>query len=305
MDVRRLGLLRELAQRGSVTAVARAMHLTPSAVSQQLKALEREAGVALTERSGRGIALTAPGRMLAETAKDNAVAIEHAESVWAEFVEQPAGEVTVTVFPSVGQMLLPGALRRVADVAGLKVICSDQGPQLPDFADLTPDHDVVVADAPGVVRSWRERSLVITELMREPLDIAMPEGHPLAARAELSPADVIGERWIGVPSGQPFDRILQRMEAVTGQQADVAQRFIDNGIVEAMVASGLGIAVLPRYTTRDHENGLVTRPLVGVRSERVIWAIQRPEVAVRPSVRMVVQALRDEAEHFVAQRSAA
>src|SRR3982751_3363281 len=108
MDVRRLGLLRELADRGTVTAVARSLHLTPSAVSQQLKALEREAGVPLTERSGRGLRLTAPGRVLADTAKDLAVAIQQAESVWADFVEQPRGEVTMTVFPSVGQMLVPG-----------------------------------------------------------------------------------------------------------------------------------------------------------------------------------------------------
>jgi DNA-binding transcriptional LysR family regulator len=299
MDVRRLALLRDLAQRGSVTAVARALHLTPSAVSQQLKALEREAGVPLTQRSGRGIVLTVPGRMLAETAKDVAVAIERAEAVWADFVEQPRGEVTVTVFPSVGQMLLPGVLHRVADVAGLTVICSDQDPLLPDFADLTPDHDIVVADAPGVLPGWRERGLVITELMREPLDIALPEGHPLADRAELTPSDVIGERWVGVPDGLPFDRILQRIEAITGLQADVVQRFIDNGIAESMVAAGHGIAILPRFTTRDHENGLVTRPLAGIRSERVIWAIQRPEVVARPSVRLVLQALRDEAHEFL------
>ena len=66
-----------------------------------------------------------------------------------------------------------------------------------------------------------------------------------------------------------------------------------------MVAGGHGIAILPRYTTRDHENGLVTRPLDGVRSERVIWALQRPEIAVRPSVRAVIQALRDEAHQFL------
>jgi len=303
MDVRRLGLLRELADRGTVTAVAKAMHLTPSAVSQQLKALEREAGVALTERSGRGLRLTAPGRVLAETAKDVAVAIQQAESVWADFVEQPRGEVTITVFPSVGQMLIPGTLHRIAGVAGLTVICSDQDPKLPDFLDLTLDHDIVVADAPGVLPGWRERGLVIAELMREPLDIVLPGGHRLATRTELTPADVIGERWVGVPSGHPFDRILQRIEAITGQQADVVQRFIDNGIVEAMVAGGHGIAILPRYTTRDHENGLVTRPLAGVRSERVIWAIERPEIAVRPSVRLVTEALRDEAEQFVAQHA--
>jgi DNA-binding transcriptional LysR family regulator len=299
MDVRRLALLRELAQRGSVTAVARALHLTPSAVSQQLKALEREAGVPLTQRSGRGIVLTVPGRMLAETAKDVAVAIERAEAVWADFVEQPRGEVTLTVFPSVGQMLLPGLLHRVADVAGLTVICSDQDPLLPDFADLTPDHDIVVADAPGVLPGWRDRGLVITELMREPLDIALPEAHPLAERAELTPSDVIGERWIGVPDSLPFDRILQRIEAITGLHADVVQRFADNGIAESMVAAGHGIAILPRFTTRDHENGLVTRPLAGIRSERVIWAIQRPEVVARPSVRLVLQALRDEAHEFL------
>jgi DNA-binding transcriptional LysR family regulator len=179
------------------------------------------------------------------------------------------------------------------------VTCSDQDPLLPDFADLTPDHDIVVADAPGVLPSWRERSLVTVELMREPLDIALPEGHPLAARSELTPADVIGERWIGVPDSLPFDRILQRIEAITGQQADIVQRFFDNGIAEAMVAHGLGIAILPRFTTRDHENGLVTRPLAGVRSERILWALMRPEVAVRPSVRLVVDALRAEAEAFV------
>ena len=303
MDVRRLALLRELADRGTVTAVAQSLHLTPSAVSQQLKALEREAGVPLTERSGRGLALTAPGRVLAETAKDLAVAIQQAESVWEDFVEQPRGEVTMTVFPSVGQMLVPGVLDRVAGVAGLRVICSDQDPQLPDFLDLTLDHDIVVADAPGVLPGWRERSLVITELMRERLDIVLPEGHRLAARAELTPADVIGEKWVGVPVAHPFDRILQRIEAITGQQADVVQRFIDNGIVESMVAGGHGIAILPRYTTSDRENGLVTRPLAGVRSERVIWAIQRPEVAVRPSVRLVIEALRDEAVQFVAQHA--
>jgi DNA-binding transcriptional LysR family regulator len=304
MDVRRLALLRELSERGSVTAVARAAHLTPSAVSQQLKALEREAGTPLTERSGRGLVLTASGRVLAETAKDLAIAIENAEAVWSEFVEQPRGEVTLTVFPTAGQMLLPGLLDRVAEVPGLVVTCSDQDPLLPDFADLTPDHDIVIADAPGVTPSWRERRLVTVELMREPLDIAMPDGHPLSRHVELTPADVIGERWVGVPDSLPFDRILQRIEAITGQQADVGQRFFDNGIVEEMVARGHGIAILPRFTTRDHENGLVTRPLVGVRSERILWALMRPEVAVRPSVRLVVDALRAEAEAFVAQHNA-
>ncbi len=298
MDVRRLELLRELAERGSVTAVAEALHLTPSAVSQQLKTLEREAGVPLTERSGRGLSLTTAGQVLAETAKDVAVALGRAEAAWSEFVEQPRGEVSVTFFATGGEMLLPGLLTRMAEVSGLKVICTDQDPLFPDFADLAMDHDIVVADASGVLPSWRERHLVTVELMREPLDIVLPEGHPLAVKSELTPADVVGENWITNPDGFPFDRVLQRIEAISGQEAHRVQRLIDNGIVEVLVAAGHGIAILPRFTTRDRENGLVTRPLVGVRSERVIWAIMRPDRAVRPSVRLVVEALRAEAAQF-------
>jgi DNA-binding transcriptional LysR family regulator len=116
MDVHRLELLRELSDRGSITAVAEATNRTVSAVSQQLKVLEREAGIPLTERSGRGIVLTGAGRMLAETARDVAVALERADAVWEEFKQQPRGEVSITMFPTGAQMMLPGHAdsRRIA-----------------------------------------------------------------------------------------------------------------------------------------------------------------------------------------------
>ena len=113
MDVRRLELLRELAERGSITAVAAATNRTSSAVSQQLKVLEREAGIPLTERRGRGIVLTGAGRMLAQTATDVAVALERADAVWNDFKQAPRGDVTLTIFPTGGQMLLPGLLSEI------------------------------------------------------------------------------------------------------------------------------------------------------------------------------------------------
>jgi len=298
MDVRRLELLRELAERGSITAVARATSRTASAVSQQLKVLEREAGIPLTERSGRGIVLTGAGRALAETATDIAVALERAEALWEDFKQAPRGEVTLTTFPTGGQMLLPGLLSAIAEVPGLTLSCSDQDPLLPDFADLTPDFDIVLADSPGTLPSWRDRGLVVVPLMREPLDVALPEGHPLGDRKTLSPKDLIDELWVGVPEGFPYDRILSEIEAINGAPARVGQRFLDNGIVEAVVASGHGIAILPRFTTRDHENGLITRPLTGVRATRQISALLRPDRAERPSVRLVVEALRTEASRL-------
>ncbi len=295
MDVRRLELLRELAQRGSVAAVAAATNRTPSAVSQQLKLLEREAGIELTFRSGRGIALTGAGRVLAQTATDVAVALERADAVWQDFKQTPRGEVTLTTFPTGGQMLLPGLLTAVAEVDGLVLHCTDQDPLLPDFADLTGDFDIVIADSPGMLPTWRERGLAVTRLMTEPLDIAVPEHHRLAGKKTLTPLDLVDETWIGVPVGFPYDRILRDIEAINGSPAIVSQRFQDNGVVEALVGSGHGIAVLPRFTTRDHENGLVTRPISGVRAVRTISALLRPERAERHSVRMVLELLRTEA----------
>jgi DNA-binding transcriptional LysR family regulator len=295
MDVRKLEVLRELSERGTVGAVADAMKVTPSAVSQQLKALEREAGYTLLEPSGRGVALTEAGRALARTATEIITAVERAEGRWREFMEQPAGRVTLRTFPTGGEMLLPGLLTRMAERPDVELVCTDENGTV-DFADLTPDHDVVVADSPTTRDSWHDRKLQVVPLMSEPLDVALPEDHPLARKDSLSAKDVAGETWIGVPHDYPFDSVLEQVVAVTGEPVRVAQRIADNGIVESLVAAGHGIAILPRFTTREHGNGLVTRPLVGIRAKREITALLRPDRYERPSVRAVVDALRAEAK---------
>ncbi|MFZ0140467.1 MAG: LysR family transcriptional regulator [Aeromicrobium sp.] len=294
MDVKRLEVLRELSERGTVGAVADAMKVTPSAVSQQLKALEREAGYTLLEPSGRGVALTEAGRALARTATEIVTAVERAEGRWREFMEQPAGRVTLRTFPTGGEMLLPGLLTRMAERPDVELVCTDENGTV-DFADLTPDHDVVVADSPTTRDSWHDRKLQVVPLMSEPLDVALPEDHPLARKDSLSAKDVAGETWIGVPHDYPFDSVLEQVVAVTGEPVRVAQRIADNGIVESLVAAGHGIAILPRFTTREHSNGLVTRRLVGIRAKREITALLRPDRYERPSVRAVVDALRAEA----------
>lgn len=303
MDVGRLQLLRELSDRGSIAAVARATQRTPSAVSQQLKLLEREAGVPLTEPAGRGLALTSAGRELARTAADVAIAIERAEASWQAFRLQPRGEVTLTTFPTAGQMFIPGLLTALAAVPDLTLTCTDQDFLTAGFADLTPDFDIVIADSPLILSSWKERRLTIVRLMTEPLDVALPIDHPLATKQSLSPADLVDEKWIGIPGSSPYGRVLRQIEEANGSPAHVSQTFLDNGIVEAVVAAGHGIAILPRYTTRSHDSGLVTRPLRGIRASRLISALLRPDRAERPSVRLVVDALIDEATKFAAKHA--
>lgn len=302
MDVRRLAMLRELADRGSVGAVADEMQITPSAVSQQLKLLEREAGAPLVEPAGRGVQLTSAGRELASLATELAVAIERTEANWLEYMGRPAGDVKVAMFPTGAEMLFPGLINRLADEPAVNLICTDRDPTHHyDVLEMVTDHDVVVADSPTVTEQWHERGLNLVPLLREPFDVALPEDHRLADRRSLSPKDVIGETWIGAPLDFPYDRVLQLLAATTGEPMKILQRFDDNSVVEACVAAGLGIAILPRFTTRTHANGLVTRPLTGIRAHREISAVVRPDRMERHSVRFVVDVLREEADRVVAE----
>ena len=306
MDVQRLELLRELAERRSITAVARATHRTPSAVSQQLKVLEREAGLPLTERSGRGLILTDAGRALARSATDVAVALARANAVWDEFRNHATGEVSLVTFPTAGEMLLPGALRQIASVPGLVVNCTDKDPELSDFPALTADFDIVLAYSLRGQLPWGGRGLTVVPLMTEPLDVGLPADHRLASRAWIGPADVVGETWIGAPDGYPFERILHQIEQQGGGQALVAQRFADMRLIEAFVMAGLGIALVPRYTWGGDQPGkLVLKPLRGVDAERQIVALMRPDRAERLAVRTVVDVLRAEAERVQAEHTSA
>lgn len=291
MDVRRLDLLRELAERGSVTAVAEATGRTPSAVSQQLKVLEREAGMPLTERSGRGVVLTSAGHALARSAADVAIALEHATALWDEFRNHPSGEVSLLTFPTVGATLLPSVLTDLAEVAGLVVRATDLDPELAEFADLTSDYDIVLAHTMPGVLPWGGRGLKAVPLLTEPLDIGLPADHRLAGRAHLTPGDLVDETWLGVPPGFPFERILHAIEQQAGQRARVSQRFSDMRIIEAFIEAGLGIAFVPRFTSGAVPESIVLKPLRGVASARQIVALVRPDVAERLAVRTVLDVL--------------
>lgn len=292
MDVRRLEVLRELKLRGSVTAAAQATHRTPSAVSQQLKALEREVGVPLTERSGRGLALTPAGDALARSASDVAVAIARAEETWRTYLASPEGRVELAVFPTAGRMFLPDLLKAAHRVPGLELVATDVDPVRGDFAALVHDFDVVVAHGVGPTPSWSDRDLVAVRLVEEPLDIALPAGHPLAEQDEVSPLDVAGSPWIGVPAHFPYERLYGEIERVAGTQLRIVQRFSDTRVVEALVAAGEGLAVLPRFTSGGRGSGVVLKPLAQLAPTRRIAALVRRESMERPSVRVVLDALR-------------
>lgn len=296
MDVQRLELLRELAERQSVTEVAKALHRTPSAVSQQLKVLEREAGVPLTERSGRGLVLTDAGRALARSATDVAIAIERANAVWDEFRNKATGEVSILTFPTAGQMLLPGTIADLRELGDIVLHCTDRDPELSDFSELTADHDIVLAHTMSGQRAWGGRGLKVVPLMTEKLDVGVSTSHRLASRSYLTASDIVDEPWIGVPGGFPFERVLHEIEQLGGGRLTIIQRFSDLRIIEAFIMAGLGIALVPRYSSGNEQpDKMVLKPLRGVDAERQIVALMRPDRAERLAVRTVVAVLRQRA----------
>jgi DNA-binding transcriptional LysR family regulator len=302
MDVHRLRVLRELADRGSVTAVATALSFTPSAISQQLKALTEEVGLPLTEPAGRGLRLTDAGRALVAEAEDVLAALARTEAAVERLRTVPRGQVRVALFPSGARMMLPGLLRRLDAVPEVDLLCRDVDMTPADVPALTADFDVVVshrdetAPAPSTER-WR-----VVPLLREPLDVALPPGHRLARRRRLRLDELAEEDWISVEVGWPVDDVLRSMALATGATPRVVQRINDFSVTEELVAAGHGIALLPRYST-DHRGGrrLVCRPLTGVRAGRLVEAVLRTSTAERPAVATVLDALHAEAESIVAR----
>ncbi|WP_402466995.1 LysR family transcriptional regulator [Isoptericola aurantiacus] len=294
MEARHLDLLRELADRGSITAVAAATHRTPSAVSQQLRTAQRELGTPLVEPHGRGVRLTDAGRLLAEGGVQVAAALAEVQARWDTFRHEPTGTVTLAALPSAATFLYPVLERRLEE-SGIELRFTDADVAEAEFGALTADHDVVVAHSLTSVRPAGTDGLDVVPVVDEPLDVAMAAGHRLAAQRTVSVEDVVGEAWIGVPRGYPFDTVLRGVEQATGQRLDVRQRLVDNRLVEALVAASDRLAVLPRFTTTTG-SGLTLRPLTGVPAVRHVSAVMRPDRARRRAVRQVLRAIAGSAE---------
>ncbi|KQO81412.1 hypothetical protein ASF17_09425 [Frigoribacterium sp. Leaf263] len=296
MDVQHLELLRELDERGSVTAVAAATHRSPSAVSQQLKTLQRQLGVELVRRVGRGVRLTEAGQALARASVAVSTAVAEAEATLEAVRGGTSGAVRLAVFPSAAELLVPGFVTRMRRHPAVEVEIDDRDVSEDEFPRLTADFDVVVGHRSDGVAPPDLAGSTVVPLLREPLEVAMPLDHPLAGRERVTMTDVIGDRWIGVPVGYPIDRVLAAMALRAGVTPDVVYRSLHLPLLENMVAAGHGIALVPRHTSAGRAAGrfhLAT--LENVHAGRHIEALMRPDRAVRPAVRLVVDELLAEA----------
>jgi DNA-binding transcriptional LysR family regulator len=288
MDVGRLRLLRELAERGTVNAAALAMSLTPSAVSQQLKILQREAGVALLEPDGRRVRLTDAGRVLVARTDEVLAALDRAHADMDAYRTTPRGSVRVAMFPSGAAMLLAGLITRAAAL-GVDVLGRDIDQPAANAPALLADFDVVVVHRDERDTTHLSPRVDTTILLREPLDLLLPPHHRLATHEKVALRELADESWIGVEGGLVVDDVLRSLAAISGVQPRIVQRVNDFRVVEELVLAGIGVALLPRYALTVRE--LVRRPLGGMRAARRIEAVTRAGAAGRPAVGAVLDIL--------------
>jgi DNA-binding transcriptional LysR family regulator len=291
MELGQLRALRELGDRGSIAAVAAAMHVTPSSVSQQLSALQRKSPVPLTVKAGRRTALTDAGRALALSAVEVEVALTRAEQAVARFQSQALGTVSVAAFHSAGLALF-GPLLAASGHHGQPLISvSDFDVAQQDFPALTSDHDLVIAHRLIGSLPW-PASVRVEPLLFEPLDVAVRLGHRLAAKKEIEPEDLRGEAWVAVHEGFPLEGAVTLIASIAGGEAHIRHRINEFFVAATVVAATDCVALMPRYTTDLRNNpDVVLRPLSRPAIGRYIDCLSRPETLERDNVHSVLTQL--------------
>ncbi|MCJ0906874.1 LysR family transcriptional regulator [Rhodococcus sp. ARC_M6] len=290
MDAARLRVLRELADRGTVAAAGVALSMTPSAVSQQLKILAREAGVPLLEPDGRKLRLTDAGRALVLRADDVVAALERADAEMASYRGSPRGKVRVAFFPSGAALLLPGVLTALQG-SGVDIDACDVDQPASAVPGLLADHDVILTHRDERAAGTSFPRVTVQTLMREPIDLVLRPDHPLAKQDSVRLEQLADENWISVRGGFPVDDVLLSVAAVTGVQPRVGHRINDFRVIEELVAAGHGVALMPRHAVTH--SGVSRKPLAGVRAARVYELATRLQADRSPAIGVVLEAFRD------------
>ncbi|MGW0485168.1 LysR family transcriptional regulator [Nonomuraea sp. NPDC003214] len=294
IDVQRLRVLREVARHGSFNRAAATLRFTPSAVSQQIAALERGLGLPVVERSTRGVTLTAAGRTLVETADAIAAELADAQERLDRLSRQSA-RFTVAAFASGGRRLLPAALAAFSarhPEAELTILEREPEESLPLVREGRADLALAYHfDGPPPARPGDRSGLDWTPLAADPLQVVLPAGHPYAGRAAVHLAELAGERW--VLGCLKTAGLMDRYAALSGFEPRVCCAATDYGFAQSLVGAGVGVALIPSVALGDTP-GLVAVPLEPPAPARHIGVAtpRRHRGAAQPYVESLLELLR-------------
>ncbi|MEV7296032.1 LysR family transcriptional regulator [Streptomyces microflavus] len=298
-DVKKLRILRTLRDRGTVTATAEALLMTPSAVSQQLTNLARQLGVELLEPQGRRVRLTDAAHLVLRHAEAVFAQLERADAELTGYLRGEAGEVRVGAFSTAVPALVVPAVR----------LLRAEGRPGPDVrvreAEAAQAYELLTAGEVDLALSLaahaptaRDPRFSLYPLLADPLDVALPAGHPLAGAPALRLADLAADRWIFGGSG-PWSEITTAACEAAGFVPEQAHSAAGWTAILALVEAGMGVALVPRMASREQRReGVVMRVLEADRPRRHVVAAVRHGASSGPAVARVLKALTDVAASF-------
>jgi DNA-binding transcriptional LysR family regulator len=297
IDVQRLVVLREVAHAGSFAAAAAALHHTPSAVSQQIAALERSAGARLVERSTRGVTLTEAGRVLLAAADAVHAELRIAEQQLRELQATGPRTLTVATFPSAGEPLLVPALTQLAATrldTEVTVIEAEPDDALAHLrtggADLALVYHFHTRRPPGHWSSTVGPATYIP-LLDDHLQLLVPATHRLARRAAVALSELAKDRW--VQGWGDTGAVLDALAATGGFRPNIACRSSDYRFMAALVGAGIGVALIPRLALADNPG--VRALSVHQQPTRYVGAYQTRRRWTHPAADLLLTALRRQA----------
>ncbi|TXS44782.1 LysR family transcriptional regulator [Streptomyces sp. t39] len=295
LDVRRMRMLEAVVTLGSVTAAAAELGYTPSAVSQQIGALERETGTDLLERVGRHVRPTAAGRLLTEHSAAIGRRIAEAETALADLKAGRTGRLSVRYFATAGAgMVAPAVAAFRRRHPGVRVDLALSDPEDPLGAVRRGEADIAL-----VVPLREERpadDLLVEQLADDPYRVVLPKDHPLAAKRVVDLALLAGEPWVGNewPAGPCLGRVIDAC-AEAGFAPDFVVQSEDHATALGFVAAGLGVALMPVLGIGGGHPGVVVRRVRGPQPVRSIRAVRRRTQKESPVLREMLAALREAA----------
>ncbi|MEU2233279.1 LysR family transcriptional regulator [Streptomyces vietnamensis] len=302
LDLRKLRVLRELSERGTVSAAARALHLTPQAVSQQISALGRELGVPLTEPSGRRLRLTGAARIVLRHADAVFTQVEQMRAELAAHGSGDSGEVAVAGFSTTLSALILPAVARLRETRPLLRTSLAEIDPPESFSMLhRGETDVVIsadtAHHPGAV--GEDPRFHRIALCDDPFDIALPEGHRLLDSPRLLLADLAEETWIFATTGMCHDIGVAACTAA-GFTPQASHAIGDWDATLAAVRLGLGVALVPRMAKPAPRPEVTIRAFSEQAPSRTVFAAVREGSQTSPEIAAVLDALRTVARAAVA-----
>ncbi|WNM28723.1 LysR family transcriptional regulator [Demequina capsici] len=298
LDLTRLAMLREFDRRGTVAGAAEAMGYTPSAVSQQLTALEREAGVALTTRAGRRLRLTPAGTRLVLRADELLKVMEHAEAELHADEGTPSGTVRLAVFQSAALTLVPPALRSLAiSHPGVRVLVTQSEPGAALADTWARDFDLVIAEEYPHHSAPHYPDMVRRPLMRDEIRLCVG-GRWSEATALVEVADA---PWVMEPRGTATRHFAEQACRLSGFEPDVRFESADLQAHAAYIEAGLAVGLLPGLMWSRGTAALAARALAPA-AHRAVFTAARAVSAADPSVLAVTGALEQAADAVEAAR---